>query len=164
MLNKTHTFLLLASSCIISSAAIAATEPPPDGRFTMSPSGDGFVRLDRQSGAMDFCSRQGGTWTCEPMAENQGNLKEELARKDKEIESLKAEKKHLEEMQGLGGPAPESSGPEDSLPLPPPNAPSLKVPDEKDVDRMFDYVEGMIKKFKERIKRLEQENDKGEQL
>lgn len=34
------------------------------------------------------------------------------------------------------------------------------MPTEKDVDKLFDYVEGMVKKFKERIDRLEREAKK----
>lgn len=165
MTGKTPALILAFTSCIISSAVLAATDPPSDGRFTMSPSGDGFVRLDRQTGAMDFCSRQGSDWKCAPMAESQGSLRDELASKDKEIEALKDEKKRLEDMLGSGDTAPDAARPEGSPAIPPPPGPTLKVPDEKDVDRMFDYVEGMIKKFKERIERLEkEEKDKGEQL
>ncbi len=34
------------------------------------------------------------------------------------------------------------------------------MPNERDVDKLFDYVEGMVKKFKERIDRLEREAHK----
>jgi hypothetical protein len=119
------------------------------------------VRLDKETGTMDYCARQGSEWRCEPMAEGQNALRDEAARKQKEIDDLKAEKKHLEEMLGLGDGA---TGP-DGAPLPsPPSGPSLKVPDEKDVDQMFDYLEGMIKKFKERLQRLEKDKDQGEPL
>ena len=35
------------------------------------------------------------------------------------------------------------------------NAPKARIPSEQDVDRMFDYLEGMVRKSKERIERLD---------
>ena len=49
----------------------------------------------------------------------------------------------------------------DSVPPAPPG--NLDMPTEKDVDKLFDYVEGMVKKFKERIDRLEKEAKKKEE-
>ncbi len=46
----------------------------------------------------------------------------------------------------------------DTVPPAPPG--DLAVPTERDVDKLFDYVEGMVKKFKERIQRLEKEAQK----
>ena len=46
------------------------------------------------------------------------------------------------------------------------DGPSAKIPipTEQDVDKLFDYVEGMVKKLKERLKRLEEQKDKDTQL
>ena len=76
----------------------------------------------------------------------------------KRVEQLEAEARALEAEKRLrDGPlgAP-SAG--DAAPPPPPG--DLPVPNERDVDKMFDYVEGMVKKFKERIDRLEREAKK----
>lgn len=133
-------------------AAAAIAEPDRDqaeGRYTMSPADGGFVRLDRNSGAMSFCSRQSGSWTCEAMADGQQALRDEIERLQSENTRLEAAKKHLEEMLGLG------SKPGEGV-APGAGAGTMKVPTEQDVDRMFDYIEGLVKKFKERIERLEE--------
>ncbi len=67
----------------------------------------------------------------------------------------------------MGGPvakAPEPGNQPDGPPagdtVPPAPPGDLPVPNERDVDKLFDYVEGMVKKFKERIDRLEREAKK----
>jgi hypothetical protein len=142
----------LAALCFVPTLAVWAETGSPAtdaGRYTMSPADGGVVRLDRQSGAMSFCTKQGSEWRCEAMSDGQQTLRDEATRLEKENEALKAEKKHLEEMLGLGAPA---DGAAPGLGSP---GGSMKVPDEKDVDQMFDYLEGMIKKFKERLQKLE---------
>ncbi len=43
-----------------------------DGRFQLTAEGDGFLRLDTQTGALSFCQLTGGRWTCEPVPVNAG--------------------------------------------------------------------------------------------
>ncbi|MDQ8699817.1 hypothetical protein [Hyphomicrobium sp. LHD-15] len=138
--------------------AVAAGNDP--GRYTMSPAEGGVIRLDRETGAMAFCTGKDGDWTCKAMPETESALK-------KRVEELEGEKRALEAERQLrdaplGGPAakaPEGEPPvADAAPPSPPG--DLPVPNEKDVDKLFDYVEGMVKKFKERIDRLEKEAKK----
>lgn len=137
-------------------AALGAAEDA--ARYTMSPTEGGFVRLDRESGAMAFCTGKEGDWSCKPMAEAEVELKSR-------IEELEAENKALRDQQHAdvtpppAGVLPDGALPDSVPPTPPGNLP---IPDEKDVDKLFDYVEGMMKKFKERIKRLEKEAQKEE--
>lgn len=126
------------------------------GRYTMSPAEGGVIRLDRETGAMSFCSGTAGNWTCKDMPETESALK-------KRVEELEGEKRALEAERRLhGGPqaeAPAASEPPAADAVPPPPG-DLPMPTEKDVDKLFDYVEGMVKKFKERIDRLEREAKK----
>ena len=143
-------------------AAPAWAAGEESGRFTMSPTEGGVVRLDRETGAMSFCSGSAGNWSCKDMPEAETALK-------KRVEQLEAEKRALEAERQLrdaplGGPAakaPEAGTPPDDGETAPPAPPGdLAMPNERDVDKMFDYVEGMVKKFKERIDRLEREAKK----
>ena len=43
----------------LSGAAAAETPADPNGRFTMSPVDGGFLRLDKQTGAVAMCARTG---------------------------------------------------------------------------------------------------------
>ncbi len=94
------------------------------GRYAMSPTEGGFVRLDTQTGAMALCNR--------------------IDALEKENQKLKDDIKRLEETfaetPGAGPDGPKS----------------FTMPEEKDVDKAFDYVESMIKKFRERMKKLEE--------
>ncbi len=147
---------LAAGSC--GSAWAAGGEDA--GRYTMSPAEGGVIRLDRQTGAMAFCSGSGGAWSCKDMPETESALK-------KRVEELESEKRALEAQRELHGrspgnpiaKAPEPAEPPvgEAVPSPPGDLP---VPTERDVDKLFDYVEGMVKKFKERIDRLEKEAKK----
>jgi hypothetical protein len=108
---------------------------------------------------MSFCTGKDGDWSCKDMPETENALK-------KRVEDLEAQKRALEAERQLrdgpmGGPAAKAPGPGEpplaEVPSPPGDLP---MPNEKDVDKLFDYVEGMVKKFKERIDRLEKEAKK----
>ena len=144
---------------LAANGAGAAGEKP--GRYTMSPTEGGFVRLDTETGEMSLCKRGGGgDWVCEPMADKQQAQQRELDRLRQENDALR---------RG-SGPAPQDqeraplSGPESPPDLAPPeggSAEKIPIPTEQDVDKLFDYVEGMMKKLKERWKRLEEKENKG---
>jgi uncharacterized protein (UPF0335 family) len=133
----------------LSGPASAAGEEP--GRYSMSPTEGGVIRLDRDTGAMSFCTGKEGDWTCKLMPDSEGELQ-------KRIDRLESEKRSLEAEKNLRESAPPEPPAGDTVPPAPPG--DLAVPTEKDVDKLFDYVEGMVKKFKERIERLEREAKK----
>lgn len=114
------------------------------GRYAMSPTEGGFVRLDTQTGAMALCNRKEGAWICADMPENADSGRQRIDALEKENQKLKDDIKRLEETfaetPGAGPDGPKS----------------FTMPEEKDVDKAFDYVESMIKKFRERMKKLEE--------
>lgn len=139
---------------LTTTAAFAETP----GRFTMSPVEGGFIRLDKETGAMALCSKKEGGeqpngWACVPMADDQRSLREELDQLKTENTKLKDEIRRLEETFVTGkstGDDRQDAGPPGGQPpggLPP----GMKLPSEEDVDRAVDYLEGMIRKFRERF-------------
>jgi len=139
---------LLLAAVVAAGAAQAATDPPP--RYSMSPADGGFVRLDTETGEMAFCKRaEGEAWACQPMRDGQQADRTELDRLRQENEALR---------RGQPVPPPVPPGDQDGVP------PGAKMPSEEDVDRLFDYVEGMARKLKERLQRLEEAKPKGEPL
>jgi hypothetical protein len=161
LISKTHLIRLVSIAAFsVSLAGTAAAAPgDDDGRYTLTPTDGGFVRLDRQTGAMSFCTKA-DAWTCSPMVDSVDHLKTEVERLETENKALKTDKKNLEEMLGMAEPGkPAQGSAEKSSPLPGPGGPtgSMPVPTEKDVDKVFDYFEGMVKKLRERLKRLEKE-------
>lgn len=123
----------------------------------MMPVEGGYVRLDTRTGIASICSKRGEAWACEAMPDAQQEMRDVISRLEGENAKLKDELKQMEDTFGLSAPKP--GGP-DGGPLSPdagPPAPKAQIPSEKDVDRMFDYIEGMVRKFKERIERLDKE-------
>lgn len=129
-------------------ASAVAVAGPGDGRFTMSQVDDGFVRLDKQTGAMALCTKKDADWSCVPMADQQRDLREDLDRLKAENEELKKEIRRLEDTFVTGKlnerPGTNNDGP-------PGGMPEFKLPSEEDVDQAVDYLERMIRKFRDRF-------------
>lgn len=141
---------------------LAETTATDTGRYTMSPAEGGVIRLDRETGSMSFCSGKEGEWSCKPMPETESELKKKVEDLEAEKKALEAERRLREGLFGSLSPRSGQSGEQpnpDVKPAPAPPA-DLPIPNEKDVDKVFDYVEGMVKKLKERIDRLEKEAKK----
>lgn len=154
------TTAMAAALAIAIPATARSAETEDGGRYTMSPAEGGFVRLDKSTGAMAVCSRKDGAWACEPMGDATAAMRGEIDRLERENQALKSDKKHLEEMLGMGEPG----KPDAAKPDGPGAGGSFQIPDEKDVDKLFDYFEGMVRKLRERIRKLEEESEKGQPL
>jgi hypothetical protein len=138
--------IALAITCSVPSRA----DPIPSdksGRYTMSPTENGVVRLDTQTGAMALCQRKDGAWECEDMGDSQRALMGELDKLKAENKSLRDEVEHMEETLGLGN-APQADAPSPHT--------KLALPSEEDVDKAFDYFERMLNKLQERMEKLEE--------
>jgi hypothetical protein len=136
---------VVAAGCCTVLALSPAAHAVQDGRFSLTPTEGGFIRLDRDTGAMSFCSGKDAEWACKPMPDGQKELEGRIDQLERENKMLREERSELN-----AAPSPDSVAPPGDIP----------VPKEEDVDKLFDYVEGMMKKFKERLKRLEQESKK----
>jgi len=133
------------------------------GRFTLVPAPDeqGFMRIDKVTGAVSLCSRIDNEWACRALADDQKSLQERIARLEQENKSLREENRRLEDVMGLNPEAkPGTNGAPDAGP--PGRGNNFKLPTEKDVDQAFDYFEGMLKKFRDRLKKLEEQDKKSE--
>lgn len=129
----------------------------------MSPVDGGFVRLDRETGAMSICRKTDESWSCSAMDDADQDALKEIDRLKAENQDLKDEIRRMEGVFGLDGQRPAPGGPGRPLPDigggppggplggPPGGLPKFDLPSEKDVDRAIDYLEGMIRKFRERF-------------
>jgi hypothetical protein len=113
----------------------AAAEAPDDqsGRFTMSPVDGGFLRLDKQTGAVAMCAHTDGEWVCAPVQDRTSTKSDELSKLKAENQALKERVKDLERTPGCKG----------------------ELPTDEEVDQALDYMERLYKKIRDRIKNLE---------
>lgn len=114
------------------------------GRYQITPAeGGAFVRLDTHTGAVSVCQRKDGKWACEAVPDDRRALQGEITRLETENRELQSTVKRLEELLAL--PDPEGKQARRS-------GPRLQVPTEEEVDRAMDYLERMVRKFRDRIR------------
>lgn len=69
----------------------AAAQPGDEGgRFSMTPTQNGFLRLDKQTGAVSFCTVENGLSVCRVSADERAAFEVEVARLQREVAELKA--------------------------------------------------------------------------
>lgn len=72
----------------------AAEEAAPDGekgRYTMSTTADGVIRLDTRTGAISSCNNAGNGWACFAVPDERAAMDAEIGRLQAENERLKAQ-------------------------------------------------------------------------
>jgi hypothetical protein len=132
--------------------AQTAMTPQTTGRFTMHPVEGGMLRLDTETGGMSLCKAQtGGQWSCTTLPDERSALDQEIGRLTQENKELLGAIKRLEDLAGLP-PDPTKPGRRAEAPKFP-NADKLPTPE--DVDKAMSYLQGMLKKFKEKLKDFE---------
>jgi hypothetical protein len=140
---------VIAVLVVLGAAAARAQERPQ--RFTMTPTEGGVVRLDTETGAVSVCTRKDGQWSCEAMPEERQALRREIERLQAENKRLRGELNQPGQAPGLATPEKGAEPPSGEPPAP---KESFELPSEKDIDQAFDYLEGMIRKFRDRMKQL----------
>ena len=71
-------------------AAVAQSMPDSEkGRYSMSPVGDGVIRLDTRTGAVSTCSNGGAGWACYAVPDERAALDAEIGRLQADNERLK---------------------------------------------------------------------------
>ncbi|MDX2258978.1 MAG: hypothetical protein NW205_08685 [Hyphomicrobiaceae bacterium] len=130
---------------------VAPSPPGAAGRYTMSPVEGGFLRLDTVTGAVSMCAKSGSGWACEPLPDNARQMTDEVDRLKSENDKLKDDLRRMED-EFVG------AAPKDGLPGPR-GVPNVQLPSEKDVDQAVDYLEGLIRKFRERFENFGDKTD-----
>lgn len=142
-----RTFNMLAAACALGLLMGAAPDTEDaGGRYKMMPAdGGGVLRLDTHTGAMSVCQRKDGRWACEAIPDDRRALESELGRLSAENRELQGTIKRLEERLAL--PDPEGRDRRAHR-----GGPKFQLPTEEEVDKAMDYVQRMMRKFKERMR------------
>ncbi|HRY03252.1 MAG TPA: hypothetical protein P5256_09000 [Beijerinckiaceae bacterium] len=96
----------------------ASTDPTENGRYSMTPTDGGFLRLDTRTGAVSLCKVVSGSAVCRAATEERAALQGEIDRLTKQNEALKQQK----------------SG-------------DSSLPSKQDFDRALDYAERFMRRM-----------------
>jgi len=158
MKNTLHKEILLAASLaamLIVSPVSTATAAENDGRFTMTPTDDGFLRLDSQSGAVSLCARSSNGWSCKPVDNDHLASHDKMAALAKENDVLKREVDELRRAldSQIGNGARKGLGPK-----------GFKIPSDEDVDKFMTFLERLARKFRGMVNDLKENQQPGTPL
>ncbi len=81
-------------ACFLLLVPISATAD--EGRYQLEKSGDGYVRLDTQTGEMSICKQQNDQLVCRLAAEERAAFQDEIERLDAVLEDLQNRIANLE--------------------------------------------------------------------
>lgn len=146
-------FLIVPLLAVTAAAAFAQPAVEPKGRYTMTPVDGGFMRLDTETGAVALCMKKEAAWACEPVKDGTGATTD-AGKLETENKALKDRVKALEDAKAG---APPAAG--ETYPTEPPGGSVSQLPTEEEVDKAFDYIEGMYKKLRDRIQKFEVPKD-----
>jgi hypothetical protein len=119
----------------------------------MSPVDGGFLRLDKQTGAVAMCAHTGNDWACKPVEDQtSAPSSNELSRLEAENKELKDHVKALQESLETERPGPPPPG--GPLAEGPPGG-KAQLPTDEEVDQALDYLSRVYKKVREHIKDLD---------
>lgn len=130
---------MLLAATILAPSTLAAPAIAQDGgtdRYTLEKSESGFVRLDRQTGAMTLCTEAEGILTCRMGADERAAYDTDLARLEKRVTALE---------QQLSGERPAIGEP---------------LPSDAEIDRSIGIMERFMRAFFNLVQEFRGEEDK----
>ena len=130
---------ILAAPLLIVLASASA--PAEEDRYVLERSGDGFVRMDRQTGEMSTCTQQGEALVCKLAADERTAYQDEIDRLAKALTTLDERVAKLENSL--------------SARL------ESKLPTEEDFDKTLSYMERFLRSFMGIVKDMEEEKGTG---
>jgi hypothetical protein len=146
-----RSFLCIAAAalavCLGGASAVVAQAVPDaeNGRYALSPTADGVLRLDTRTGAVSTCSNSGMGWACYAVPDERAALDAEIGRLQADNEKLKAQLAAREPT--VTGKIEEPMPKSDSLKKPEPKVADgerkieIPLPSDRDMDRMMSFVE-----------------------
>jgi hypothetical protein len=150
---------ILAAGFVAAGARAETPDDQADTRFTFNQMNDGFLRLDRRTGQVSFCTRSTG-WTCRLVPDDRAAYEAEITRLQSELDTLKTAQA---DQRALTPIAPEDI-PRPPAPLaeatPPGKGPVLTMPSDADVDRAMAFIEKLWKRLVEMMSNLQRDLQK----
>jgi hypothetical protein len=152
---------LFASVALVSGIGSAYAQALPDienGRYTLSPTPDGVVRLDTRNGTVSTCTDKGNGWACYVMPDERAAFDAEIGRLQKDNEVLKAQLAQRE--PPVAGKTDEPLPKQDSLkPKVAEGERKIEIPlpSDRDMDRVMSFVESAWRRLVEMANRIQRD-------
>ncbi|WOH69693.1 hypothetical protein RX331_03745 [Bradyrhizobium sp. BWA-3-5] len=139
-----------------------------NGRYTLSTTADGALRLDTRTGAVSTCSNSGAGWACYAVPDERAAMDAEIGRLQADIDKLQVQNEKLK--ADLAAREPTVSG---KIEEPLPKSDSLKksepkaaeserkieipLPSDRDMDRMMSFLEQAWRRLMEMAGRVQRD-------
>jgi hypothetical protein len=161
--------LAAAAFLVVSAPAFAQTKPDTEnGRYALSPSGDGGVlRLDTKTGTVSTCTNSGAGWACYAVPDERAAMDAEIGRLQAENEKLKAQLAERQDtVAGKSEEALPKSDPlnkSDSLKKAEPKVAEggrkieIPLPSDQDMDRVMSFLERAWRRLIEMANRIQKD-------
>lgn len=126
-------------------SAVAATPETENGRYMLSTTADGVLRLDTRTGAVSTCNNSGTGWACYAVPDERAAMDSEIGRLQAENEKLKAEL--AARAATVDGKTEEALPKSDPLKKSEPKAAEadrkieIPLPSDRDMERMMSFLE-----------------------
>ena len=148
----------------LAGAAAAAGQAMPDtenGRYALSTTPDGVLRLDTRTGAVSTCGNSGAGWACYAVPDERAALDAEIGRLQADNEKLKAELASREPtVPGkIEEPLPKSDSLKKSAPKVAEGERKIEIPlpSDRDMDRMMSFLERAWRRLIEMANRVQKD-------
>ena len=155
---------LVALACCFAGTgpALAGAMPETEnGRYALSPAGDGVLRLDTRTGSISTCSNSGAGWACYAVPDERAAMDAEIGRLQADNERLKADLASREPtVPGkIEEPLPKSDSLKKSEPKVAEGERKIEIPlpSDRDMDRMMSFLEQAWRRLIEMANRVQRD-------
>ena len=148
--------------------AVAGMPEAENGRYTLSTTSDGALRLDTRTGAVSTCSNSGTGWACYAVPDERAAMDAEIGRLPGDVDRLQAENEKLKadlaaREPTVNGKIEEPLPKSDSLKKSEPKAAEserkieIPLPSDRDMDRMMSFLEQAWRRLMEMAGRVQRD-------
>jgi hypothetical protein len=149
-------------------ARAGALPETDNGRYALSPAGDGVLRLDTRTGAISTCNNSGAGWACYAVPDERAAMDTEIGRLQADNEKLKADNERLKadlasREPTVPGKIEEVLPKSDSLKKGEPKVADgerkieIPLPSDRDMDRMMSFLEQAWRRLIEMANRVQRD-------
>lgn len=115
-------------------ASAAAEDAAGNGRYVMSPTSDGFLKLDSRTGEVSECKRQTSGFQCTLLADERNALQQQ-------IDKLARDNAALRDKLAMNSVTPPSPASPDTA------SPNSTTPSDREFDHAMDLMERFLRRF-----------------